>query len=55
MINPLHGCEPSFGLGKQPHRKLKQAGQLDVQEKKEKVFKVNVQQLNHYYGLYNKM
>lgn len=41
MINPLHRCKASFGLGKQPHRKLKQASQLYVQEKK-KVFKVNV-------------
>lgn len=34
MINPLHGRKPSFGLGKQPHRKLKQARQLYVQGEK---------------------
>lgn len=53
MINPLHGCKPSFSLSKEPHRKLKQASQLYVQEKK-KIFKGNVQKLNHYYSLYNK-
>lgn len=34
MIYPLHRRKPSFGLGEQPHRKLKQAGQLSVQGKK---------------------
>lgn len=33
MIDPLNWREPSFGLRKQPHRKLKQACQLGEEEK----------------------
>lgn len=34
MIDPLHRRKPSFCFGEQPHRKLKQAGQLLVQGEK---------------------
>lgn len=53
MIDPLHRRKPSFGLGEQPHRKLKQAGQLSVQGEKETALRVNVQQLYHEYSLSN--
>lgn len=53
MIDPLHRRKPSFGLGEQPHRKLKQAGQLSVQGEKETALRVNVQQPYHEYSLSN--
>lgn len=33
MSDPFDWSKPSFSLGEQPHRKLKQAGQLEVKKK----------------------
>lgn len=37
MVNPLNWRKPSFSLCEQPHRKLKQAGQLEVKEKQKEL------------------